>query len=199
MKKTIFALLCAFWSVASAVEMKPFLLDNYGFTIDLREQERSFFGFSWDLKCSAKNQVLPREGVNTFRFPVCIQKDRTYWTVVLWRTQMVTPEAVEKVVYNAMSDGLGYGKIKCREEAAPSAVNEKGVIRDCEVPLQHGTFFVSFYHFDIPMPPGGSFVDSDGKQEKTLGFTIWVQNAGNIDSTVKDKIRELVSAIQVRK
>lgn len=199
MKKIIFAFLCALWSVASAVETKSFLLDSYGWTIALGNQERSFFGFSWDLKCSAKNQVLPKEGTNIFRFPVCVQKDKAYWTVVLWRTQTVAPEAIEKVVYNAMSDGLGHGKITCREEAAPSAVNEKGVIRDCEVPLQHGTFFVSFYHFDIPMPAGGSSVDSDGKQEKTLGFTIWVQNAGNIDPTVKDKIRELVSSIQAKK
>ncbi len=199
MKKIIFVFLFAIWSVASAVEMKTFLLDNYGWTIDLGEQERSFFKFSWDLKCSAKNQVLPKEGINTFRVPVCVQKDKTYWTVVLWRTQTVAPGAIEKVVYKTMSDGLGHGKIACREEVVPSVVNEKGIIRDCEVPLQHGTFFVSFYHFDIPMPDGGSFVDEDGKHEKTLGFTIWVQNAGNIDPAVKDKIRELISAIRVKK
>lgn len=189
-------LLASFCSVVSAVEMKPFLLENYGWTIDLGNKEKNLFGFSWNISCTRNGQILPREGVNVFRFPVCTQKDRTFWTVILWRTNMVAPEAIEKTVYNAMSDGLGHGKILCREEPQPSLVNEKGVVRDCAVPLQHGTFYVSFYHFDIPMPAGGSFVDQNGEKEKTLGFTIWVQNAGNIDNGVKDKIRELISAIK---
>lgn len=197
MKKLVCCLfLVAFCSSVSAVEVKPFLLENYGWTIDLGGKEKSFFGFSWDIKCTKKGQVLPREGVNVFRFPVCTQKDRTFWTVVLWRTKMVTPEAVENMVYDAMSDGLGYGKIVCREELQPSLVNEKGVVRDCAVPLQHGTFYASFYHFEIPMPAGGSFSSNDGVKEKTLGFTVWVQNAGNIDNGVKDKIRELISSIK---
>lgn len=197
MKRLLCCLFLAFFcSAVSAVEVKPFLLENYGWTIDLGSKEKNLFGFSWNINCTKSGQVFPKEGVNVFRFPVCVQKDRTFWTVILWRTNMVAPEAIEKTVYNAMSDGLGYGKIVCREELKPSFVNERGVVRDCAVPLQHGTFYVSFYHFDILMPAGGSFVDQNGEKEKTLGFTIWVQNAGNIDSGVKDKMRELVSAIK---
>lgn len=175
-----------------------FLSQNYGWTIDFSKQEKKFFGFSWNFECSPK-QVFPKEGINVFRYAACVQGDKSFHSVILWRLSSVKPVAIERMVYNAMSDGLGYGKAVCNEELVPSMVNPGGVIRDCALPLQHGTFFVSFYHFDIPMPKGGSFVNDEGKKEETLGFTIWVQNAGNVDPDVKKKIRELVSSIQMAK
>lgn len=206
MKKLFFAIIfvtCFLSTVvfAQTAEMgsgpgpESFLLQNYGWTIDFSKQEKRFFGFSWDLTCSPK-QVLPKEGINVFRVVVCVQQDKTFHTVILWRVSSVKPAAIERMVYNGMSDGLGYGKVICHGEVVSSAVARKESIKDCEVPLQNGTFYTSFYHFDVVMPVDGSFVNNKGKKEETLGFTIWVQNAGNIDPSVREKIRQLVSWIR---
>lgn len=178
---------------AQSAEMKPFLLEHYGWTIDIKQGGRFDF---WNIECSATTQLLPKDGVNVFKNWVCRQKDKEYWTVSLWRVPSVKSTAIEAMVYRTMSEGLGYGKVTCREEVFPSAADPKGVINDCEVPLQHGTFYVSFYHFNIPMPEGSTFVDNDGKKPETLGFTIWVQNAGISNPAVKGRLRELVSAIR---
>lgn len=179
------------------VGVESFLSQNYGWTIDFSKQERSFFGFNWDLNCSTAKPVLPKEGVNTFYGTPCLQKDKAYYTAIMWRVPSTQSLSVEKLIFNGMSDGMGYGKVTCNEEAFPSAVAEKGIIRDCAVPLGHGTFFVSFYHFDLPMPPGGSFVDNEGVRAEKLSYTIWVQNADSVSHAgVPEKIRKLVSWIR---
>lgn len=184
---------------AYATDAESFLLQNYGWTIDFSKQEKKWFDFSWQLDCSSVKPVLPKEGANVFIGTPCLQQDKAYYTAILWRVPSVKSIAVEKMVYDRMSGGLGYGKVTCTEEAFPSAVAEKGIIRDCEVPLQHGTFFVSFYHFDVPMPAGGSFVSNEGKKAEALDFTIWVQNADSVGHVVKDKFRELISLIRQTK
>ena len=179
-------------SPAQAVELKSYL-QQYGWTIDIKQG--GIFD-PWDIKCSEEKQMFPKEGVNVFRNPVCTQKDRVFWTVFLWRISSIKPVAIENIVYNTMSQGLGYGKVTCTQEIVESEADPKGVAKDCTVPLQHGTFYVSFYHFSIPMPPEASFVDKDGNKQDTLGFTIWVQNAGVSNPAVKGKLRELISAIR---
>ncbi len=181
---------------AHAGGMQEFLRDTYGWTIGIRQEVKPL-GFSWNIVCQPK-QALPKEGLSALFGTACIQEDRRFWTVVLWRLPKVTPKMVERDVFSAIAGSQGYRNVSCRQKMAPTDADQFGIIKDCSILLQNGTFYVSFYHFQIPMPPGGSFVYQNGEKEENLGFTIWVQNGGPTvsDPDVKEKIRELVSAIQ---
>lgn len=185
--------------LAELVTVEKALLP-YGWTIDFSKQERSLFGFNWNLICDPKYAFLPTEGKNIFSDVVCKQGDKAYYTSIMWRLPSVTSASFEKNRADIMAGGGGHGKVICREEVVPSEVAPKGVVRDCEVPLQHGTFFVSYYHFLLPMPVGGSYVDEDDKKVETLEYTIWIQNAHYVPSLgVPEKMRQLVALIRMPK
>lgn len=183
-------------SFAHAVGMEQFLLQNYGWTIGIKQEVKTF-GFSWNIQCAPK-QALPSEGSSALFGTACTQEDQRFWTVILWRLPKVTSEMVEHDVFSVIAGSQGYRKVSCRQKMLPNPMDQFGIVKDCSILLPNGTFYVSFYHFEIPMPSGGSFVNQNGEKEANLGFTIWVQNAnyGISDPDVKEKLRELVSAIQ---
>gem|GEM_PF-5548491 len=177
------------WAEENAVN--TFLSGKYGWTLGVK-QESKLLGWSWNLVCDPDRAALPENGKNIFRNWVCRQKDRSYWTIVIWRLPNVSSAAVEKAIYNDMSNGLGYGKVECSSQKT-----DKGVIRDCAVPLQHGTFYASFYHFEVKVASSYT-VEVNGKitTSDILAFTIVVQNAGNSDARVREKLLELVKSIK---
>ena len=184
------------WAQENATN--DFLAKNYGWVFGVK-QEYKLFGWSWDLVCDPDRAVLPEKGKNVFLNWVCRQKDPSYFTVVLWRLSSVKPETIEKVIYNDMAGGFGYGKVECTvQEIDMANAQGQGIIKDCSVPLQNGTFFTSFFHFEAKVAP--YTVEANGKviMSDKLAFTIYVRNASpkGSDSRVKDKLRELVSSMK---
>ncbi len=207
-----FSFFAAIATSAQENATNAFFAKNYDWTFGVKgiKQEPKNFEWSWNIVCDPDRTVLPEKGKNTSFNWVCRQKDPSYWTVVLWRLPSVKPETIERRIYKAMSNGFGYDKVTCHEGIFSSAVDRKGIIRDCEVLLQPlfraekiirdgGTFYASFYHFSMPMPAGGSFVDKNGKRQEFLDFTIFVQNTDSSNPAVGERIREIVSSIQVVK
>ncbi len=180
---------------------KSFLERQYGWYLDI-PQGVSTFGFSWNITCPTDRQALPKEGGTAVEGVACRQEDRRFWTVVFWRVpSRIALEAVEKSVFRAMSGGsASYQGYKCKkQQLLPSDADQFGIIHDCSVTAWNGTTYVSYYHFQIPMPKAGEYVRKDGSPETDLAFTIWVQNADpNVrDPDVSKKLRELVAAIKI--
>ncbi len=204
MKTLIRMMLCLFflasmqaapvWAEESATN--SFLSQKYGWTFGVKQESR-LFGWSWNLVCPEGRAVLPESGKNVFWNWACRQEDRSYWTIVIWRLPSVSPAAIEKMIYKGMSDGLGYGKVECASQKTDAAGTYGGVIKDCAVPLQNGTFYASFYHFEAKVPAPYSINSNGGlKNSDRLAFTVIVQNAGISEPQVKEKLRELVSSMK---
>jgi hypothetical protein len=185
---SVFALLVGFCLVSAApaqaayVEMGPFLLEHYGWTIDLSLQKALFSSsnFSWDIACDSSRQTLPKEG-KTYGW-VCRQKNTVFWTTILWLVPGTNPTPFEEEIFESMAgDQYRTYKVTC------TTTEGAGTYKDCDVKLTNGTFYVSFYYFETKLPTGDP-----------LGFILYVKNASlqGSDKRVKDKLRELVSAIR---
>jgi hypothetical protein len=178
------------WAQEDATNI--FLAKNYGWHFSIK-QERRFLKWSWNLVCEPGRAALPEKGKNIFYSWVCRQRDDSQTTVVIWRLPSVKSEAIEKQIFNGMSAGLGYGKVECTEEVG---IN-RGTIKSCSVPLQSGTYYVSFFHFEAKTPtPYVAETNDVVKESSMLGFTIYAQNNKRPNPEVKEKLKELVNSIQ---
>ena len=169
-------------SAVSAADPHKFLADTYGWTIDQKLLK--------EVKCPDGRDLLP--GAKS-RGWVCQKQDTEFWTVVYWSKPDLEPKFIREMTFVGMAGGKkDYGQIKCDTEQVKGEMG--GVIEDCQVPLNNGTFFVSFYHFKktVQVPVGF------GTETKPLElvFTLWVQNAGVVNRDVGKQLRSLVLGIQ---
>jgi len=172
-------------SLAHAAEMKSFLLENYGWTIDLSKHEKHWYSFYWDLDCDSDRIALPKKGKKTSFNWVCRQKDPAYWTVIIWRLPSVNTARIEEMVFKDFSEGYSCSS-DCKTQVLPSAVDPEGLIKDCRLSICGDVRYAAFYHFKKTL--------SDNTM---LGFTIYVRNGPSQSSDVGEKLRELVSAMQI--
>jgi hypothetical protein len=192
----IFASVLPVWSDGVntvTIDSNRFLSENFGWSIDFPEQKENTL-FHWEMRCD----LLKFNYIGDFK-RLCYQKDPRYYTSIFWRK--IEPEAIEEKVFHEMAGSQKAYTAECirKEKILPN----NGEIRDYKITLRNGTFFASFYHFEL----GNIFYEpaeieeSDKymcKNKNTLPFTISVQNASPRGSSpkVSEKIRELVSFIR---
>ena len=193
--------LCWAWEETQKVPANMFLAPNYNWGFNLPMGGKSFFSFSWNIKCFEGGETLPTN--KDRKLQICEGGNQRFLTFLLWRDPSVPPAEIEKMVFGFITGSHREpGKILCHDEVFPSDVDQGGILRDCEVPINFISgryeFYASFYHFSSKLPNGKTFIGQDGKEKDKLEFTIWVRNGGqNYTKEVRDKIRELVSSIQV--
>jgi hypothetical protein len=204
MKTAVRVLLFVFFFAATAATAvwaqedtaNAFLTQKYGWAFGIKQDWRAF-RWSWNIVCHPDRVALPENGKNVSRNWICRQEDDAFWTVVMWRLPSVSPEAIEKSVFNGMANRLGYGKIECVVQEMNIAGASNGTVKDCSVPLRNATFYVSFYHFEMKVPPYVVETNDVCERNDTLAFTIFVQNTGHSTTPqVKDKLRELVLSMK---
>lgn len=195
----IFPLVFVSTAFAGGAETSAFLKKHYGWTLEL--EKKSIFEWRWNIVCHPSRQAFPQSWKTLSQNSICHQEDRAYWTVIYWRLPSVEPDAVRRMVFNAMA-GKGNkpdGIVCTAGEPFIAEGKARGVIEDCAVELSHGKYFVSFYHFDAAVPAPYQTAEksiSDVKTSNALSFTLWVQNAQQSDPAVKEKLRELARAVR---
>ena len=165
-------------SPSRAIDAGAFLLEHYGWTMDVKQG--GLFSISWG--CDPSSAALNGKPYTW----VCEKPEKGDWAAVVIRALTTEPRVVEENLFKIFSSKrYDPVAVHCKEEVFPSAADQKGIIRDCEVEIRLADttkiFYFSFYHFGVG----------------DLGFTIYIRNGNGIpDPSVKDRIRKIAASIR---
>jgi hypothetical protein len=176
-------------AASQAADMKSYLMEKYGWTINLPEKS------NWDITCPEGRDALPKQDGRT-RFNWVCQRLGLFRLTIVWR--LVKPAVLEEDVIKGYVGKYSYNKA-CNTEKIPSAVDPEGVFVNCALVINGNDRHMAFYHFQAKMsliPGGFTLVDSYQNKVENLGFTIHANGGVNPDSGIGGKLKELIAAIQ---